>query len=667
MDYMHSDKKASNLNLYAIELALEALSVVDMKMMAPLAKVVYASGREVDDAFLWYHSNMIDAHCDYVYALHNLVKYFPMSLKLLKPTPDLTINFVYIRRYLERLVSKIGKKINTEEGKDMFKKSQKDAALNITIDELNALRKHMSDEQLKEIETVVEEVRTSAPSGESYTKNVAFLRECAKLSFGKNDTIDETDMGKVLDTLNNTHFGMDDAKELVVEFMAIKQLNKEADSPQFIFAGPAGTGKTTLAIRIGEALGRKVARVSLGGIDNASALRGHSRTYLGSKCGRIMNAIIKTGVSNPVIILDEIDKMSEMGSADSALLEILDPAQNVGFTDSYFNFAYDLSNVIFIATANYLERIDAPLLDRMETIECDGYTLNEKIKIGTEYIIPKTMKAQGLKDKDIKFSKATLKHLINGYTREAGMRSLEQAISKILRGAVLQIVKGKKHVSITKKYVEKRMGQIIFDDDTTINTTTPGTVNGLAVMGGFTGCVIQLESSFTTSNGIKMLGDTGKMMDNSCETVQVFLDNNMERYGIDRSISETVGIATLLGTISTPSDGDSASITLLTSWVSLLLDRPVNPKVAMTGSISLNGEVRAIGGLDHKVAAGVRSGIDTFIISHENEKDYNKLPKEIKNAATFHIVKHVDEVMFHALNVVAVDLEEDDYTEEVAY
>lgn len=652
MTYFHSHKEKTNWTMYQIEQELINLSAKDMLYMKPLAKLVYESKREIDDSLIFWKSNLAN-NANHHKIIQILTGYFKGHTEYMNTVCDLTLLSDCMLSMIQTEVKKQSFKREKENDMMTFKKSQKDGKVNELIEVLNSRAKGMSEDAIKEIQDVLASMASDKKSGSDYSKNMTFLKACSDLTFGTNNTVDETDMEKVLADLNATHYGMDDAKELMVEFMGVKQLNKDAASPQFIFTGPAGTGKTTLALQIAEALGRKAARVSLGGIGDDAILRGHDRTYMGSKCGRIMNAIIKTGVSNPVIVLDEIDKMDVNGAADAVLLEILDPAQNVGFTDSYFNFAYDLSDVIFIATANYPERIDAPIIDRMETIECSGYTLNEKAKIATKYIIPKTMKEMGLKKGQIKFTAPTVKFLIDSYTREAGMRSLEQAISKILRGAVMQIIKGKKTVSITKKYVEKRMGQIIWDEDDEIDTAIPGTVNGLAVMGGFTGAVIQIESAFSNKLGMRMLGDTGDMMDNSCETVQEFLSNNIDRYGVPEvgDILDAVGIATLLGTISCPSDGDSASITLLTSWVSLLLDRPVNPKVAMTGSISLNGKVRAIGGLDHKVAAGVRAGIETFIISEENRKDYNELSDELKRSATFHIVKHADEVMLHALNV----------------
>jgi ATP-dependent Lon protease len=666
--FYHEDITKSKMYMERIENRIIALATYDMVWMRLQAKIVYDSKREIDDHLLFWASNEGDK-ADFVKILGHLSAYFQIERRLVKDTHDITELLMWysceVREALIEVEPKSTAIVPYTGGQDMsltFAKSQNDSRVNELVDTLNTNSKGMSPNAIKEIQNVLEDLNNGTKEGGEYSKNMTFLKACADLNFGIGDPEDETDMDKVLASMNETHYGMDEAKDLIIEFMGVKQLNKEAASPQFIFVGPAGTGKTTLALQIAKALGRKSARVSLGGMKDDSALRGHGRTYLGSKAGRIMDAIAKTGTSNPVIVLDEIDKMAPESSADAVLLEILDPAQNVGFTDSYFNFAYDLSNVIFIATANYPERIDEPIIDRMELIECAGYTLKEKVKIATKYVIPKVMKEFGLKNKDISLTGGVLKHIINGWTREAGMRSLEQSVAKILRGAVLQVIKGKK-VKITKKYVEKRLGRIIWEDTDSIETTVPGTVNGLAISGGFTGAVIQMESAFSNDRGIKLLGQTGDMMNSSKEVGMEFLSNNIDRYGIDESVLTEVGIATLLGAISTNADGDSASITMLTSWVSLLLDRPVNANVAMTGSISLNGAVRAIGGLDMKVAAGIRAGIKTFIISEENRRDFDELPNSSKNGATFHIVKHVDEVMFHALGVEAIDFEEEEVNE----
>lgn len=662
-DFYHSNINFSKKAMLKIELIIIELCSHEMEWLKLEAKIVWDSGREIDDCELFWASGNGN-RANWWKLLGHLAVYWQVDRAIVYNPYDITELLTHMLESVrETLAEKKNEKalipFKGDENMPLtFKKSQKDARVNELVDILNSHAKGMGSNAIKEIQNLLEDLKNGNKEGSEYSKNMTFLKACADLNFGVGDPVDNKDMDDVLEKMNATHYGMDDAKEMIIEFMGVRQLNAKADSPQFIFTGPAGTGKTTLALQIAKALGRKSARVSLGGMKDDSQLRGHSRTYVGSKCGRIMDAIIKTGTSNPVIVLDEIDKMAPESAADAVLLEILDPAQNVGFTDAYFNFPYDLSNVIFIATANYPDRIDAPIIDRMETIECTGYTLEEKVKIATKYVIPKVMKDFGLKAPDIKFSKASIKFIINGWTREAGMRSLEQAIAKIFRGAVLDVIKGKK-VKITKKFVEKRLGRIIWKDTDKIETLVPGTVNGLAVCGGFTGAVIQMESAFSVDKGCKMLGDAGDMLKNSSKVGWEFLANNIERYGLSSELLEDVGIATLLGKISMPSDGDSASITLVTSWVSLLLDRPVNADVAMTGSISLNGAVRAIGGLDMKTSAGIRAGIKTFIISEENKEDYEDLPAATKKAATFHIVKHVDDVMFHALGIVPVECKEE--------
>ena len=478
-----------------------------------------------------------------------------------------------------------------------------------------------------------------------------YLVFCSKLSFGTATTVDEHDFDKVQAKLDETHYGLDDAKERVMEFLAVSQLKEDSDAPKFLMVGGAGTGKTSFANALGVALGREVQRVALGGVTDVSTLRGHSRTYVGSKAGRIMSCMNKCKVDNPIIILDEIDKMGDVGSAESVLLEVLDPEQNDGFVDTYLNFPYDLSKVIFVATANYYQMIDAPLADRLEIIETAGYSMTDKVKIATDYVIPKKIKKLGLKEENVKITKPTVKALIDGYTREAGVRRMEQAIEKVLRGTVRNALKTpSKKFSITKKFVEKRLGEPYFTDKDAPDHSIPGTCTGLAYT-GVGGVTTTMEVVFSRELGLNMTGEAGSMLRNSLQVALTNVCNNAAYIGADTDILDELGLHAQLGDGSTSTDGPSAGILFATSIASLLTDTPVKERLGMTGELRLNGRVTAIGGLEEKIPGGYRSGLREFIVPKENEKNLKDIPKEILKKVKIHCVEHVSEVFKIALGI----------------
>lgn len=462
---------------------------------------------------------------------------------------------------------------------------------------------------------------------------------------------DNFDINHAEKVLNKDHFGLEDVKERILEYLAVLKLKGDMKSPIICLYGPPGVGKTSLGKSIASALGRKYVRISLGGLHDESEIRGHRKTYIGAMPGRIIQSIKKVGTSNPVIVLDEIDKISTSGHGDpsSALLEVLDPEQNSTFHDNFLDVDYDLSKVLFIATANNLATIQPALLDRMEIIDISGYTIEEKVEIANKYLLPKQILEHGLTKKDISISKKELEFIIQAYTRESGVRGLERKISKIVRNIALQIARNTEY---NKKLSQNKIIEILgppMMPEMSETNKVPGVVTGLAwtQVGGD---ILFIESILSKGKGnLSMTGNLGNVMKESATIALEYIKSNYKEFGIDPQKIEESNIHIHVPEGATPKDGPSAGIAMLTSLVSSFTGKKVKSKWAMTGEITLRGKVLPVGGIKEKILAAKRAGITDVILCEENRKDIEKINPDYIKGLRIHYVTQMSEVIDLAL------------------
>ena len=465
-------------------------------------------------------------------------------------------------------------------------------------------------------------------------------------------TVDNLDIKSARKVLDEDHYGLKKVKERVLEYLAIRQLSNNMKGPILCLVGPPGVGKTSIAKSIARAMGRKFARMSLGGVRDEAEIRGHRRTYIGAIPGRIIYSIKQAGSKNPLFLFDEIDKLASdfRGDPASALLEVLDSEQNKDFRDHYMELPFDLSKVMFLTTANTIDTIPAPLLDRMEVIHISGYTEEEKLHIATDYLVPKQIKEHSLSMENIIMSEASIKGIISGYTREAGVRSLEREIANVIRKCATQIVEdNKKKVRITPANLRKYLGIAKYRYDLINQKNEIGVVTGLAwtPVGGDT---LFIEVSVMSGTGkLELTGQLGDVMKESARAGLSYIRSRAEELGIDKEFTKNLDIHIHVPEGATPKDGPSAGITMTTALVSALTKTPVFRDVAMTGEITLRGRVLPIGGLKEKVLAAKRAGIKTIILPFENEKDLEEIPDTVKRNMKFVLVSDMDEVLPHAL------------------
>jgi ATP-dependent Lon protease len=466
------------------------------------------------------------------------------------------------------------------------------------------------------------------------------------------ETKEKTDIKRAREILNRDHYGLYDVKERILEFIAIRKLTKEIKGPILCLLGPPGVGKTSIARSIAESLNRKFVRMSLGGVQDEAELRGHRRTYVGAMPGRVISLIRRAGTRNPVFLLDEIDKLSSSfrGDPASALLEILDPEQNKEFSDHYIDVPFDLSRVLFITTANSTSTIPAPLLDRMEIIRISGYTEEEKVKIAINHLIPKQMKAHGLKEKNLNISENAVRKIINEYTREAGVRELERNIATICRKVAKNIVESKQtSIRINKDNIPKYLGKEKYLPDVAEKENQVGVATGLAWT-PFGGETLSIEVNCMKGTGkLQLTGKLGDVMKESAMAGISYIRANSDMLGIDSNFYKEMDIHVHVPEGAIPKDGPSAGITMATAAISALTNRPVNKDVAMTGEITLRGRVLPVGGIKEKVLAANRIGIKKVILPYENSRDLQDIPNRIKKNIEFVLVKSMDEVLEHAL------------------
>lgn len=468
-------------------------------------------------------------------------------------------------------------------------------------------------------------------------------------------TEDNDDLNNVQRILDEDHFGLEKVKKRIIEYLAVKKQTGNLKAPILCFYGPPGCGKTSLGRSIARALGRKFFKASLGGISDEAEIRGHRRTYVGSMPGRIIQGMTKTGVNNPVFLLDEIDKVggnSFHGDPASALLEVLDPEQNFAFNDNYLEEPYDLSNVLFIATANNLGNIPGPLRDRLELIEVPSYTELEKIKIANGFLIPKQMKLNGLEEGDMSFTEDGIKEMIECYTREAGVRQLERLVASNCRKAIVDMQKDpslKGKIVIDSAQAQKYLGIEIFEDTKKEKEPQIGVVTGLAYT-DFGGDILPIEATyFPGKGGLVLTGKLGDVMKESAMIALDYVRANSKKYGIEDELFQKNDIHIHFPEGAVPKDGPSAGVAITLTIISALTHTPVDNNVAMTGEVTLRGKALPIGGLREKSLAALRSGIKTIIVPEENKKDVDELPEEVRKDLKIVLMKEVDDAFKIAL------------------
>ncbi len=559
--------------------------------------------------------------------------------------------------------------------KTQMEKSQKEYYLN---EQMNAIQKELGNKDDKsDIGEMEEKLKAKLMPDDAREKTAKEIRKLKSMSPMSAEAAvvrnyvdwmlslpwgefseDDNSVNKAREILDADHFGLNDVKERIVEYLAVRSLTKnDARGTLLCLAGPPGVGKTSIATSLATSLGRKFVRISLGGVRDEAEIRGHRRTYVGAMPGKIIQALKKAGTSNPVILLDEIDKMSSdfRGDPAAAMLEVLDPAQNKNFGDHYVECEYDLSKVMFIMTANDIGQIPGPLRDRMEMIHIAGYTPEEKMQIAKKYLLPKSVESHGLKDYPVLVADKTLSTVVMGYTREAGVRELERQMNTIARKIATEVVtedvKEGRKFSITEKNLEKYLGPIKYEKNAREDQPQIGLVNGLAWT-SVGGDMLNIEVVTVPGNGkIQVTGKLGEVMQESAKAAYSYVRSISGRLGVDHDWYNKNDIHIHVPDGATPKDGPSAGITLATALTSAIANIPVRQDVAMTGEISLRGRVLPIGGLKEKILAAKQAGITTVICPEKNRKDVAKIPDEIKSGIDIRCVSDAEEVLRIALNL----------------
>ncbi|QTA78654.1 Lon protease [Desulfonema limicola] len=543
----------------------------------------------------------------------------------------------YLREQLKAIKEELGEKDETSVEVDDYK---------ARIEE-----KNLPEEAKKEAERELSRLSRMHPSSSEYTVASTYLDWLTSIPWHES-TEDNLDINKARKILDEDHFGLEKAKKRIIEYLAVRKLNPESKSPILCFAGPPGTGKTSLGQSIARAIGRKFIRLSLGGVRDEAEIRGHRRTYVGALPGRIIQGIRRAESNNPIFMLDEIDKVGSdfRGDPSSALLEVLDPEQNFSFSDHYLDVAFDLSKVMFITTANILDTIPPALRDRMEVLQLLGYTEDEKIKIANKYLIPRQRKAHGLKSDQISFTRGAVKEIITGYTREAGLRNLEREIASVCRGVAAKIVGGElESVNLKVVDITQYLGPAKIHLESKARIITPGVAMGLAwTQAG--GEILFIEATaMKGKKGLILTGQLGDVMKESATAALSFIRSNAKRLKIDEDFFEAHDIHIHIPAGAIPKDGPSAGVTMLTAIASLISNKIIVKDLAMTGEITLRGMVLPVGGIKEKVLAAHRSKIKTLILPKWNEKDLEDIPEKVKKEIDFHFVDKMMDVLELAL------------------
>jgi ATP-dependent Lon protease len=512
---------------------------------------------------------------------------------------------------------------------------------------------NLSEDVTIEVQREIDRLKNIQPSSSEFQVIKTYLDRFFSLPW-HTETEEKIDLPKVRTALENEHYGLESVKERILEYLAVRKLNPSHKGSILCFSGPPGVGKTSLGKSIADAIGRHFLRISVGGVKDEAEIRGHRRTYVGSLPGKIMNALIRTKSKNPLLMLDEIDKMGsdQRGDPASALLEVLDPEQNASFTDHYFNIPFDLSKVLFIATANYLHDIPKPLLDRLEVITIEGYTETEKLKITQNHLLPKILKDHGLESQHIDFQEPAIRSVIRGWTREAGVRNLQRAVQKICRKMAREIVEQVPQVqiqSLTEDKVPHYLGTMAYTHDEGVSGSNIGAVNGLAWTASG-GEVLVIEAIKMKGHGkLVITGKLGEVMKESVQAAHSYIRSCADRLGIDFSVFENQDLHIHFPAGAVPKDGPSAGVTVTLAIASLLSQQKVRSDIAMTGEVTLRGKVLAVGGIKDKVLAAYRMNLKYVALPKHNIKDLDELPKEVKDQIQFIPLDHVDELLNFAL------------------
>lgn len=543
----------------------------------------------------------------------------------------------YLRQKIKSIHDRLGDTVSQDQEAEDYRKKLADSAI--------------PEEYKKKLEKEINHLESMPPMMAETAVARNYLDWVFSLPWDK-ETKDSLELKKAQEVLDHDHYGLEKIKERILEYLAVRILAPEAKAPIICFVGPPGVGKTSLAQSIARAMNRKYCRISLGGIHDEAEIRGHRRTYIGAMPGRFIEAISEVGVNNPLMLLDEIDKVGSdfRGDPASALLEALDPEQNKAFHDNYIDIPFDFSKVFFLATANSVSTIPAALLDRMELIELTGYTEEEKLEIAKKYLVPRQKERNGLKDGDIRFTPALLKKVITGYTREAGVRNLERTIGALCRKVGKKIVlQDDKLPPFSVKTLDKYLGPVKFLPLAEEHPDAVGRVNGLAwtIAGGE---VLDTEAVTIKGKGHLILtGQMGDVMKESAETAYTYIRSKAKDLGLKDDFYETLDTHIHLPEGAVPKDGPSAGITMATAMASAYTGRRVRGDTAMTGEITLTGEVLPIGGVKEKVLAANEFGIKQILLPEKNKRDLEELPKSVQDKLQFVYVKNVQEVLEHAL------------------
>jgi ATP-dependent Lon protease len=543
----------------------------------------------------------------------------------------------YLREQLKAIKAELGEKDEATAEVETYRTKVREAEL--------------PPEAAKEAERELERLARMHPSSAEYTVATTFLDWLTSLPWHK-ATTDNLDIKKARKVLDDDHYGLEKPKRRIIEYLAVRKLKPDSKGPILCFAGPPGTGKTSLGQSIARALGRKFYRMSLGGVRDEAEIRGHRRTYVGALPGRVIQGIRRAESNNPVFMLDEIDKLGAdfRGDPSSALLEVLDPEQNHSFQDHYLDVPFDLSKAMFIATANILDTVPPALRDRMEVLQLLGYTEDEKIHIAERHLIPRQRSANGLSAEQITFTRGALRQIIAGYTREAGLRNLEREIGSICRGVASKIAEEAITSEVIKtQQVIKYLGPVRFSGETRARTSTPGVITGLAWT-QFGGDILFVEATaMKGKDRLIMTGQLGDVMKESAQAALSFIRTHAAKLGLTDDIFESQDIHIHIPAGAIPKDGPSAGITIFTALVSYLTKRRAVKDLAMTGEITLRGQVLPVGGIKEKVLAAHRAGIKTVILPKENQKDVDDIPKKVQKELEFHFVDRMLDVLKLAL------------------